>query len=172
MPKETLVPPGLTYLADNITTKDNILGTSKEKGAEWAKGLNLPREAETIFFAGCGYQYSHDLESLMSLLRKIDSSGVVGTEWTMGMASFTKKLGIDAGGIYSKLVRRGDEAAQPLRDAVKVLAALGIKFGYLANEEPCCGGSLYFSGLHRKFAERSQKGLNKSSVSCLPAPIP
>jgi Fe-S oxidoreductase len=39
---------------------------------------------------------------------------------------------------------------------VKVLAALGIKFGYLANEEPCCGGSLYFSGLHRKFAERSQ----------------
>jgi hypothetical protein len=156
MPKETLVPPGLTYLADNITTKDNILGTSKEKGAEWAKGLNLPREAETIFFAGCGYQYSHDLESLMSLLRKIDSSGVVGTEWTMGMASFTKKLGIDAGGIYSKLVRRGDEAAQPLRDAVKVLAALGIKFGYLANEEPCCGGSLYFSGLHRKFAERSQ----------------
>ncbi len=161
MAKETLVPPGLTFLADNIITKDNILGTSKAKGAAWAKGLNLPREAETIFFAGCGYQYSHDLESLMSLLRKIDNSGAVSTEWTTGMASFAKKLGINAAGIYSKLIGRGHNGAQPLLDAVKVLRGLGIKFGYLAEDEPCCSGSLYFSGLHQQFAVRAKNVHNR-----------
>ncbi len=156
MSKESLIPPGLTYMADNITTKDNILGTSKEKSAEWSKGLGLPKQAETIFFAGCGYQYSSDLESLMSMLRKIDKSGTVSTEWTMGLARFTKKLGIDASGIYRKLISRGDNTADPLKDAVKVLNAMGIKFGYLAETEPCCGGSLYFSGLQKQFGERAK----------------
>ncbi len=49
MDSKKLIPPGLTYLADNITSKDNILGASKGTGAKWAKGLNLPKEAETIF---------------------------------------------------------------------------------------------------------------------------
>ncbi len=156
MPNESLVPPGLTYMADNITSKDNILGTSKEKSAEWAKGLNLPEQADTVFFAGCGYQYSSDLESLMNMLRKIDGSGAVSTEWTMGLASFSKKLGIDAAGIYRKLVNRGGNTAEPLKDAVKILTAMDIKFGYLGEAEPCCGGSLYFSGLQKQFGERAK----------------
>ena len=91
MENKELIPPGLTYLADNITSKDNILGTSKEAGAKWAKDLSLPKKMETIFFAGCGYQYSDELESLMSLIRKIDKSAL-GTEMTMNLASFQKKI--------------------------------------------------------------------------------
>lgn len=155
MADKSLVPPGLTFLADNIKTKDNILGTGKEKGAAWAKGLNLPGEAETIFFAGCGYQFNHDLESLMNLLRKVDSSGVVSIDLAMGAAGLTKKLGINAAGVYSKLFGRGQNAAEPLKDAVKVLSALGVKFGYLAEAEPCCSGSLYFSGLQKEFGTRA-----------------
>ena len=63
MEKKGLIPPGLAYLADNITTKGNILGAAKGAGARWAKDLNLPQEKETIFFAGCGYQYENELES-------------------------------------------------------------------------------------------------------------
>ncbi|MBI2851299.1 MAG: hypothetical protein HYX80_09750, partial [Chloroflexi bacterium] len=80
MADKELIPPGLTYLADNIISKHNILGASKSEGAKWAKGLNLPKTAETIFFAGCGYQYASDLESMMSLIRSIDKSSVVNTE--------------------------------------------------------------------------------------------
>jgi len=69
-----LIPPGLVYLADNIVSKHNILGASKEQGAKWAKDLNLPQRAETIFFAGCGYQYTSELETLMSLIRRMDKS--------------------------------------------------------------------------------------------------
>ena len=43
-----LVPPGLTYLADNIITRQNILGVSKEQGAHWAHHLNLPAQGETF----------------------------------------------------------------------------------------------------------------------------
>ncbi|MBI4304417.1 MAG: (Fe-S)-binding protein [Chloroflexi bacterium] len=156
MSNKGLVPPGLTYLADNIMSKHNIMGASKAAGAKWAKGLGLPKQSETIFFAGCGYQYASDLESLMSLIRKIDKSAI-STEMTMSLASFQKKLGIDASGIYRKLVSRGsDEDARPLRDAVKVLKALGIEPGYLAEEEPCCGGLLHYIGLSKEFAQNAR----------------
>jgi Fe-S oxidoreductase len=155
-----LIPPGLVYIADNITSKDNILGAAKGAGAKWAKDLNLPKEGETIFFAGCGYQYSSDLESLMSLIRRMDKS--VGTDLPMGLAGFQKKLGIDLAGVYRKVVGRGDDSdAQPLRDAVKVLGNLGIEFGYLADEEPCCGGPLYYFGLEEEFVKHAQETYKK-----------
>ena len=156
MDSKRLVPPGLTYLADNITSKDNILGADKRAGARWAKNLNLPREMETIFFAGCGYQYAHQLESLMSLLRRIDRSAI-STELTMNLASFQKKLGIDAAGIYRRVMtKESDSEAQPLVAAVRVLQHLGIKFGYLAEEEPCCGGLLHYIGLHGEFGKHAE----------------
>ncbi len=151
-----MIPPGLTYLADNITSKDNILGASKAAGAKWAKDLNLPKEAETIFFAGCGYQYANELESLISLIRRVDKSAV-STELTMSLAGFQKKLGIDAAGIYRKVMTKSSDAeAQPLRDAINVLSNLGVKVGYLAEDEPCCGGLLHYIGLHKEFAKHAQ----------------
>ena len=170
-----LIPPGLTYLADNITSKHNILGASRGRGARWAKDLNLPKEMEAIFFAGCGYQYSSELESLMSLIRKVDKSAV-STEMTMSLASFQKKLGIDAAGIYRKVMARGgDTDAQPLRDAVKVLGNLGVKLGYLADDEPCCGGLLHYIGLHKEFAKYAQEtydGLKSRGVKQIISIVP
>jgi len=150
-----LIPPGLTYLADNIISKGNILGASKGAGAKWAKDLNLPKNKETVFFAGCGYQYTSELETLMSLIRKIDKSAI-STEMTMSLAGFQKKLGFDASGIYRKVMSRGgNEDAQPLISAVNVLRRLGIDFGYLAEEEPCCGGLLYYIGMQHDFKEHA-----------------
>ncbi|MAE11320.1 MAG: (Fe-S)-binding protein [Dehalococcoidales bacterium] len=156
MDNKDLIPPGLTFLADNITSKQNILGASTEEGAKWAKWLNLPKEAETIFFAGCGYQYATDLESLMSLIRKIDKSAI-STEMTMNLAGFQKKLGVDATGIYRRLMNRGSDDAQSLKDAVNVLHSLGVEFGYLADDEPCCGGLLHYIGLHQEFNRNARQ---------------
>ncbi|MBI2288164.1 MAG: (Fe-S)-binding protein [Chloroflexi bacterium] len=157
MANKKLLPPGLAYLADNITSKHNILGAARGTGARWAKDLNLPKEAETIFFAGCGYQYASDLESLMSLIRKVDKSAI-STELTINLASVPKKLGIDAAGIYSRVMSRGgDTEAQPLRDSVKILRKLGVEFGYLADDEPCCGALLHYIGLHQEFSQHAQE---------------
>jgi len=156
-----LIPPGLVYIADNITSKHIILGAAKEAGSKWAKDLSLPREAETIFFAGCGYQYSSGLESLMSLMRRMDKS-IIGAELPTSLAGFQKKLGIDLAGVYRKLsVKGSDSDAQPLRDAVKVLGNLGVDFGYLADAEPCCGGPLHYIGLEEEFVNHAQETYKK-----------
>jgi len=156
-----LIPPGLVYLADNIIAKQNILGAAKEQGARWAKDLNLPKRAETIFFAGCGYQYAGELEALMSLIRKMDKSAI-GTELPMRLAGWQKKLGADLTGIYRKVTAKGEgDSAQPLRGAVKVLSNLGVKFGYLAEDEPCCGAPLHFTGLAKDFAVNARKTYQK-----------
>ncbi len=152
-----MLPPGLAYIADNITTKGNIIGAAKRDGAKWAADLHLPKSAETVFFAGCGYQYTSELESLISLIRKIDKSAI-STEMAMSLASAPKKLGIDAAGIYHKLTTRGNAAdGGPLRDAIKILNRLGEKVGYLADEEPCCGAPLYYIGLRKEFARHAQE---------------
>ena len=160
MARKQLIPPGLVYLADNITAKDNLLGAAKDAGARWAKDLNLPKEAETIFFAGCGYQYSNELESLISVIRKMDKSAI-GSDLAMSLAGFQKKLGVDAAGILRKVLARGDDAAQPLKDAVKVLSRLGIEVGYLADAEPCCGGLLHYIGLEKEFVQHAQRVYNQ-----------
>jgi heterodisulfide reductase subunit B len=158
---ERLVPPGLAYIADNITSKQNILGASKGQKAKWAKDLNLPGRGETIFFAGCGYQYSGDVEALSSLMRKMDKSAV-GAELPMRFAGFQKKLGADVAGVYRRLASKGSESdALPLRDAVKVLSRLGIQFGYLGEEEPCCGAPLYHIGYRKEFTTNARQMYEK-----------
>ncbi|HEY94923.1 MAG TPA: (Fe-S)-binding protein [Dehalococcoidia bacterium] len=146
-----LIPPGLTYLANNIVLNDNIIGSRKKDGAKWAKNLKFSPNTETVFFAGCGYQYSSELETLMSLIRSIDKSPI-NTEITMNLAIFQRKLGLDLGGVYRKVMTRGGEAdAQPLISAVKVLKKIGIDLGYLGEDEPCCGGLLYYIGMQKEF---------------------
>jgi heterodisulfide reductase subunit B len=156
-----LIPPGITYLADNIISKQNILGDTKEQSARWAQNLNLPKHSETVFFAGCGYQFSGQLEVLMSLIRQIDKS-VIGAELPMRFARFQKKLGLNLPGIYSNvLAKSGDTEVQPLEAAVKVLRKLGVQPGYLADDEPCCGAPLYHAGLHKQFAENARQAYQK-----------
>ncbi len=156
-----LIPPGLTYLADNIISRQNILGVTREQSARWAQGLNLPRQSQTIFFAGCGYQFSGQLGILMSLVRQIDKT-VIGAELPMRFARFQKKLGLNLPGIYANiLARSGDSEARPLEAAIKVLHNFGVQPGYLAEDEPCCGAPLYHAGLHKKFAENSRQAYQK-----------
>jgi Fe-S oxidoreductase len=157
MARKELLPPALAYIADNIINKHNILGASKDTRAKWAKDLKLPGKNETVFFSGCGYQYTGGLTSLMSLIRKTDKSAI-GADRLVGIASFQKKLGIDATGIYSRLMGSGaDDGAQPLVAAVKVLQKLGVDFGYLGADEPCCGGILHFEGLESDFNRNARE---------------
>jgi len=37
-----------------------------------------------------------------------------------------------------------------------VLTNIGVKFGYLGEDEPCCGGLLHYIGLQKDFARHSQ----------------
>jgi dimethylglycine catabolism B len=154
MDKKDLVPPGLSYLADNVKLKGNILGASKSDGAKWARSLNLSKNKETIFFAGCGYQFGSKLESVMGLIRRMDKSAI-GADRAIGLAGLQRKMGLD--GVFLKVMGKGGEEGAALLDAVKILKKLGIDFGYLAEEEPCCGGILHFAGMRNEFVEHANK---------------
>ncbi|MBI2836146.1 MAG: (Fe-S)-binding protein [Chloroflexi bacterium] len=175
---QKLLPPGLSYIADNITSRHNLLGAARMTKARWAKDLRFSKETGTIFFAGCGYQYGGEMESMMALIRKIDRSEIAGVnmELAMNMANFQKKIGIDATGILRRVMGRGsDDGAQPLRDAVKVLNRLGIEFGYLGEDEPCCGGPLYYFGLRGRFEQHARgvyAGLKEKGVRQVISIIP
>ncbi|NLE08239.1 MAG: (Fe-S)-binding protein [Dehalococcoidales bacterium] len=157
MSNKKLLPPGLAYLANNIKKNDNIVGAGKKEGAAWAKDITFSKNSGTVFFAGCGYQYSSGLETLMSLIKTIDKSPV-NTEMMMNLANLQRNMGLDLGGVYRKVMTRGGEAdALPLISAVKVLQKLGIEFGYLGEDEPCCGGLLYYIGMQNEFTEHSKE---------------
>jgi Fe-S oxidoreductase len=149
------IPPGISYIADNIISRHNVLGAPAESRASWAQGMNLSEKGETIFFAGCGYQYTAGLESMMSLIRSMDKSPL-GAELPMSVAGVQKKLGIDLAGAYRKLtVKENNEDSKPLKAAVNVLRKLGIEFAYLGKEEPCCGGILHYAGMADEFRQNA-----------------
>ncbi|MBW1945030.1 MAG: hypothetical protein JRJ51_19670, partial [Deltaproteobacteria bacterium] len=70
-----LVPPGHVHIKENILEKGNIPGVGGDSSA-WAKDLNLPREGETIFFAGCGYQSMKYAEGLLRAARGLEKAGI------------------------------------------------------------------------------------------------
>ena len=152
-----LIPPGLTYIADNIILKQNVLGAPGESRAAWADNLDLPKQGETIFFAGCGYQYASGLESMMSLIRNMDKS-LIGAELPMRLAGIQRKLGIDLAGVYRSLFSpKNTTDSLPLKAAVKILQKLDIQFAYLGEDEPCCGGILHYSGMKNNFTANAEK---------------
>ncbi|MDD5339436.1 MAG: (Fe-S)-binding protein, partial [Dehalococcoidales bacterium] len=119
--------------------------------------LNLPAQGETIFFAGCGYQFSAQLEKLMSLARGVDKT-VIGAELPMRFARFQKKLHVNLPVIYSNVLSLGGVSeVKPLVAAIKVLNKMGIQPAYLGKNEPCCGATLYHAGMQDKFTENANK---------------
>lgn len=152
-----LVPAGLAYIADNINSGSNILGLPGEAKSRWARGIRFSPDKSTIFFAGCGYQYSSMLEPLVTLVRTADQMAI-DPSLPVVLAGVPKKLGVDVAGIYTKVMSRDDGGdSLVLRDAVAVLRALGIEPGYLAADEPCCGAPLYHMGLQKEFTANAEK---------------
>ena len=160
-----LVPAGLAYIADNINGKDNILGLPRSAKSGWADGLDFSGDNTTIFFAGCGYQYSSMLEPLVTLVRTADRMSI-DPALPVVLAGMPKKLGVDVAGIYTKVMSRDSgNDTEVLRDAVSVLKSLGIDFGYLGSDEPCCGAPLYHMGLQKEFAANAAKAYAKLKAS-------
>lgn len=159
--RPAFIPAGLTYIADNINSKGNILGLTPEGKAAWASDIEFKHGSPTAFFAGCGYQYSAMLEPLVNLVRSADRM-TVDPDLPVVLAGIPRKLGIDVARLFSAAMsnRKGSDE-NVLRDAVTVLKALGIELSYLGKEEPCCGAPLYQTGLHREYGEVANNAYRK-----------
>lgn len=137
-----LTPRALDFLRHNISKRGGLLGLDRSR---WAKGLGLRREGEVLLFAGCGYQYMELSGSFLSMAERAEALGL---DWE------------STWGLWKGVLRLARPFAfgrrNPLRSAVQVLRQEGIEVGYLGDEEPCCGGPLYFSGFRGEFQERAR----------------
>ena len=88
-----IIPIPHKYIRDNVLEKGNIPGMAGDKAA-WAKDLNLPRKAEYIFFAGCGYQFMRYVEGMMRTAASIEKVGLK-REKSMSIGKAFGKIGID-----------------------------------------------------------------------------
>ena len=170
--KQQLVPAGLLLFRDNILSKGNIFGTNSK--ARWAKGLELPAQAETIFFAGCGYQFLEEAEAILSAVRILDKHNLP-WERTFGATQFLNKRGINLGDLYGTIIRRFRREDIPLLSAVEVLRRMDMDIGYLAEEEPCCAAPLYYAGFQEEFAaqaEKTQAILKKRGITKIIGMVP
>jgi len=159
--RPAFIPPGLAYIADNINKKGNILGLPAIDKAKWATGLHFKHGSSTVFFAGCGYQYSAMLEPLVKLVRSADKMSI-DPDLPVMLAGIPRKMGIDAARMFTAAMsRRENSDDDVLRDAVTVLEAAGIELAYLGKEEPCCGAPLYHTGLQREFIETAHNTYRK-----------
>ncbi len=148
------IPPGLQYLTRNVTGKGNIMGSSARERASWAAGLSFSADYDTIFFAGCGYQYSAGLHSLMSIIRGMDKSPL-GIELPARLAGSFQNFPVDPVKIAGKIAG-GDHSddSEVLVKSVKILQSAGLNIAYMAEKEPCCSGILYYSGMEDAFVAR------------------
>jgi Fe-S oxidoreductase len=101
------------------------------------------------------------LEPLVTLVRTADRLSI-DPGLPVVLAGVPRKLGVDVAAIYTKVMSRSNGSdAEVLRDAVRVLRSLGIDFGYLGSDEPCCGAPLYHMGLQKEFAANAGKAYAK-----------
>lgn len=152
-----IVPEGYNYIKDNIINKGNIVGVAQDKAA-WAKGLNLPKQAEYTFFAGCGYQFMRYAEGMMDTVSRMESIGL-GMDKGISLGKTFGKAGIDITSITAKLTSAGkqDPYTKCLTSAVNVLRKLTVDIGYLYEDEPCCGSPIYYAGFVDKYVENAKK---------------
>jgi Fe-S oxidoreductase len=169
------IPAGLAYIADNINAGDNILGLHKANKSRWAEGIDFSQDRSTVFFAGCGYQYSAMLEPLVAALIQADRISN-NPDLPVKLGSMSKKLGVNAAGLFSKVTSSdGGGDSSVLQDAIRVLKAIGLDVGYLGEDEPCCGSPLYHMGLQKEFAAnavKAYKRLKSSGVRKLIGMVP
>jgi Fe-S oxidoreductase len=170
-----VVPEGHIYIRGNVLEKGNPVGITHDMTA-WAKELNLPRDAEYTFFAGCGYQSMKYAEAMMGTAKGMKKVGM-GMNKLIGMSKAFEKVGVDLATIGAKVVATGkeDPYTKVLSSTVSVLQKIGIDIGYLYEDEPCCGSPIYYAGFvddYKKLSNSNYKFFQSLGVKKLIGLIP
>jgi Fe-S oxidoreductase len=158
---KALIPVGHIHVRESILDKGNVVGVNKDR-AKWARRMDLPKEAEYTFFAGCGYQLMKYIDAMMGIADKMEWMGMA-TDRLIGMSKTFKKAGIDVVDISAKFTAatRSDPYTKALKSAINVLRKLGVDIGYLHEDEPCCGSPLYYDGFLDDYIDLAKKNNEK-----------
>jgi heterodisulfide reductase subunit D len=71
----TSIPGGTKKEVENIRGKHNVMGARPEARSQWAKGLDLPKKGDVLYFAGCLASYRQP-DSAKATVKVLKSAGV------------------------------------------------------------------------------------------------
>jgi heterodisulfide reductase subunit D len=87
--EKTFIPSECIRLNDNMGEKYNLFGINNENRAKWAKELDLPKEGDVLYFAGCyaSFRQVKTAWAMVDLLRKggINPAYLAEDEWCCGL---------------------------------------------------------------------------------------
>jgi Fe-S oxidoreductase len=147
----------LTTLKDNIQRTGDPLGIKDVYWTKWAKGLNLPRQGDTVLLTGRMYQmlpYIMQVTKIISLARPFLSRSGLGAMVNIGNRLMGDKV-IRFRALGSRTIRR--KSRDVLWGIVSALSAVGSIPAYLYENEPYSGVLLYDLGLDAYIEEHIKK---------------
>lgn len=137
----------LTTLKDNIRRTGDPLGIKSVYWTQWAKGLNLPREGDTVLLTARMYQmlpYIRQVTNIVTSAKPLLSRRGLGAMVSMGNRLMGDKV-IRFGALGSGKIRTKSRNA--LLGIASGLSAVGSIPAYLYEQEPYSGVLLYDLGL-------------------------
>lgn len=161
------LPETMTLIRDNIMQYDNPLAVSAKENAEWAKGLNLPKKGDVLFYTGGEYQLLPFMDSLVSVMDLVDpGSHVFG--WMMSMRDLVHKSGFAPEKIFASVFAQDKERFFSVnRKAATILKTLGYNICYDGENEIYSGALLHELGFEDAlglYAKRVATFLNNSGA--------
>ncbi len=147
----------LTTLKDNIQRTGDPLGIKDVYWTQWAKGLNLPRQGDTVLLTGRMYQmlpYITQVTKIISSAKPFLSRSGLGAMVNMGNRLMGDKV-IRFRALGSRTIRK--KSREVLQGIVSALSAAGSIPAYLYEDEPYSGVLLYDLGLDAYIEEHIKR---------------
>jgi Fe-S oxidoreductase len=147
----------LTALKNNIQRTGDPLGMKGVYWTEWAKGLPLPKEGDTVLLTARMYQmlpYISQVTNIVSSAKPLLSRSGLGGIVNVGNRLMGDKV-IRLGALGSGKVRT--KGTNALRGIASALSAVGAMPAYLYEHEPYSGVLLYDLGLDEYIEEHVKR---------------
>ncbi len=151
----TVIPQIVKFASENTREIGDVLGIGSKLRVRWAEGLLDKGPVKgTIFYAGEMYPVMGYAEGAFRLMKRLE--GLMDINSLAKIGPIMRKLGIYTIGARTLWGKSNERYENALRDSVYVLKNLGVKMGYLFEEEPPSGVALHTYGLLKEFREHAR----------------
>ncbi|MBC3803382.1 hypothetical protein GH808_02880 [Acetobacterium fimetarium] len=140
-------PEALKSVDAGVQSKHNVFGEPVEKRTKWAEGLDLPKQGDTVYFAGCyaSYRNTKIPKATVAVLKAggVDVAYLGEDEWCCGVP----QLADGNIGLAEELIQHNVEALKAA-GVKKVITSCAGCFHALKTEYPEIIGKLPFEIVH------------------------
>lgn len=154
---ERKMPPVLELIRGNIIKYGNPLALKGSEISAWAKGLNLPKTGDILFYTGGEYQLLPFIDSLVKTMTVMDPNSATFSA-LLGIRNIVNKTGLAPEKIYASLLAQDKDRFNAVSyKAARILQSLGYDFCYSGEDELYSGALLYELGYWDDLAEYGKR---------------